>query len=680
MAFLGLPTKEQKAAKRETARNIVSPSASAPSITSTGPSDPPQEAALKIKVSLVNVDNLLKDSLVLSKVREGIKKKEEEKAKRAGKEQKLEQAKGLASKVKIPGAKRIQSFWQKLRDFFINVFWGWIAVKLVDVLPTLLEWLPRIGGFVNGVMGIAGKVFDGFAWAVDKTYALYDGLRAKIKDIFGEKALEVFDTLATKFKSFVQIAIVAGTAIMTLIAIRTLMGRLNTVAACAKCHGKTVKNVLKKTLKKTFRRVTNPGKFIKARTRLFKQNWKKGKGLAGTLKKGQKLLDKVNPLKKVQNLKKRGWKMPKWKTPGWMSKTGTAIKSKTVGAVNWMKSVPAKLQAHWDELAKKAAARVKKIGGGIWDLGKKLGEKWKNFKKNMSPQKVIDDIMAKVQPQIDDLVKKNPFIKQIMGFMKNPGKAKDAVNGILTKAANNPTLKKIIKTLKANKGASKGMGPIDKVITALTALADYTFFKESPINAIFKGLGGLLGYGLGFSLATAVPVLGQSGIFNFMGGMAGGVAGEWLAMKMVKQLAKTPLGEIEDPLQTDGRMIVRDPDGMLDHMVGAGGDNDAAAVEGDGEKTGTSNLKGEGDSKAGNGGLVPLDVNSVKAKNNNNEKIDAVSTQASYEEQEVIVEGSGSSDEVVVVNPSPKTEKVLVTQGDSGGSGGSGSDILYMGS
>ena len=85
----------------------------------------------------------------------------------------------------------------------------------------------------------------------------------------------------------------------------------------------------------------------------------------------------------------------------------------------------------------------------------------------------------------------------------------------------------------------------------------------------------MLGYGVGFSAASAVPVLGQSGIFNFAGGMAGGIAGEWLAMQMAKVLAKTPLADIDDPIMgpkdieagLPARKLVRDPDGLLDHMV-----------------------------------------------------------------------------------------------------------------
>ena len=106
-------------------------------------------------------------------------------------------------------------------------------------------------------------------------------------------------------------------------------------------------------------------------------------------------------------------------------------------------------------------------------------------------------------------------------------------------------------------------------------LYDYLGGGESPVNAILKGLGGLLGYGVGFSAATAVPVLGQSGIFNFMGGMAGGIAGEWLAMKTAKVLAGTPLADIDDPIMgpkdveegRPARKLVRDPDGLVDHMV-----------------------------------------------------------------------------------------------------------------
>ena len=73
-------------------------------------------------------------------------------------------------------------------------------------------------------------------------------------------------------------------------------------------------------------------------------------------------------------------------------------------------------------------------------------------------------------------------------------------------------------------------------------------------------MGGLLGYTAGFAAASAVPVLGQSGIFNFAGGMMGGMLGDMLANKIAKFLATTPLGQIPDPLWSDGRMLVRDPD------------------------------------------------------------------------------------------------------------------------
>ena len=68
-----------------------------------------------------------------------------------------------------------------------------------------------------------------------------------------------------------------------------------------------------------------------------------------------------------------------------------------------------------------------------------------------------------------------------------------------------------------------------------------------------------------------------------MGGMAGGIAGEWLAMKMAKVLAKTPLGNIDDPIMgpkdveagLPARKLVRDPDGLMDHMIkGIGGDKE----------------------------------------------------------------------------------------------------------
>ena len=179
-----------------------------------------------------------------------------------------------------------------------------------------------------------------------------------------------------------------------------------------------------------------------------------------------------------------------------------------------------------------------------------------------------------------------------------------SVQGLLTKAANNPALEKILNTLKASKGASKALGPVDKIITALMTLANYVGGGESPINAILKGLGGLLGYGVGFSAATAsivsFPALGAIPGLPFMGGIAGGIAGEWLAMKIAKVLAKTPLADIDDPIMggkdieagLPARKLVRDPDGLLDHMIpGAKLNMDPAKGEGEGSDSKPTSLK-----------------------------------------------------------------------------------------
>ena len=155
MAFLGLATKEQKAVKRETARSMVSPG----SDLKVDKSDSPEQAALKIKTSIITVDSLLKDRLVLSKVKQGIERQNKEKAKRDDQENKLETPKASGGgKLVIPGAKKVQSLWQKLRDFFVKLFWGWVVVRLIYLEPLISKVLPWIRMFFDFGMWLSYSI------------------------------------------------------------------------------------------------------------------------------------------------------------------------------------------------------------------------------------------------------------------------------------------------------------------------------------------------------------------------------------------------------------------------------------------------------------------------------------------------------------------------------------------
>ena len=591
----------------------------------------PQEVALEIHRKTIKIRNLLKGSLVLDKMQEKNRKKVIKKGKRTKAENELEKDNKGKFRLPIPGAQKVKSLWERIKNFFLTILWGKIAMSLVDNIGLLKTWIPRLAAVANFVIDLGIGFVDVLASAVKAGYDAYDWTKENIVKIFGGKSQAEQDQFAAQFDDFMGKANKVMNLVIALGMAAAAMSRAGNRGRMGGRGGprRGVRNQLRRT-RTRIRRFFKPNAEAIRRARLIKEIAKQKRIAAEALKRqrflrrirptnlqrtGQVAIERTrqaiqggiknvqqspvgrvitesitDPKKTLQNLQKtkvgqavtdiaekadpRKWKMPQVRTPGWMKTAGSAIKKRTLGAVDWIKSMPAKTRQLWDDVAKKMSTFVDEIGEGVVNAGKSIGSQWDEATKNMKPQKVIDDLMGKVKPVIDDVLKKNPIISQIATKLK-PKNAAGAIRGLLEKAASNPALKKVINTLKSNKGASKGLGPIDKIITALMALVDYAFLKESPINAVLKGLGGLLGYGVGFSAASAVPVLGQSGVFNFMGGMAGGIAGEWLALQIAKVLAKTPLADIDDPIMgpkdveagLPARKLVRDPDGLLDHMV-----------------------------------------------------------------------------------------------------------------
>ena len=109
--------------------------------------------------------------------------------------------------------------------------------------------------------------------------------------------------------------------------------------------------------------------------------------------------------------------------------------------------------------------------------------------------------------------------------------------------------------------------------------------KESPINAIVKAVSGMLGYAAGFAIGAPF-----GGVPGFITGMAGGALGELAGYGLLKGLANAPgtkgLTQVDDPIMNDGRPVLRDPDGPMDHML-----NQPKESKGDGGSDARSEMK-----------------------------------------------------------------------------------------
>ena len=229
---------------------------------------------------------------------------------------------------------------------------------------------------------------------------------------------------------------------------------------------------------------------------------------------------------------------------------------------------------------------VKGMGQGIWDFGKRAGKSLGDVvEMAKNPKALAAKVTTKVKDFIKPILEKNPQAKKIAEFAELPKgqqlkQAGSSVVGFLKSGFKNPGFKTMREFLGAAKANMK-IGGIDTLIASLMALLDYGVFGESPINAVLKALGGLLGYSAGFAIGAPF-----GGVPGFITGAAGGFAGEWAAEQLLGLLAKTGLADIDDPIakQLGGdfpqRKLVRDPNGEMPGMEAL-----MSAAENDGDGT-----------------------------------------------------------------------------------------------
>ena len=151
-----------------------------------------EDNLIRIKVKTISIDQVLKGTLAAQKARKADQRKSQEQAAAAGAESKLE---GKGKKKKGPNLKRfipkpMMSAWEKLKNFFTNIVFGYVAIQLLPLLPTLLRFVKGLSDFIGWVTDIGLGLLTGLTSLIDWGYKLYDMGMGLIKNLVGEEGAE----------------------------------------------------------------------------------------------------------------------------------------------------------------------------------------------------------------------------------------------------------------------------------------------------------------------------------------------------------------------------------------------------------------------------------------------------------------------------------------------------------
>ena len=141
---------------------------------------------ISIKKSVININKFLDKKKERTEKQNEKFRKQDQNFKRKEKEEKLEEPKKEWKKLvpkKIPGL----SFFDSIKKFVSGWILGFVAIKLIPLLPSLIPVVINLGKMVNFIINIGGAFLNGFISFVNFGVKAQEATFGFLKNLGGEK-------------------------------------------------------------------------------------------------------------------------------------------------------------------------------------------------------------------------------------------------------------------------------------------------------------------------------------------------------------------------------------------------------------------------------------------------------------------------------------------------------------
>jgi len=164
---------------------------------------------ISVKKSVINIGKFLDKSQEITKKQNEQFRKRDQNFKRKKKEERLEEPKKEWKKLvpkKIPGL----SFFDSIKKFVSGWILGFIAIKLIPLLPKLIPIVINLGRFVNFVINVGGKFLNGFISFIDFGVKAGEATFGFLKNIGGEDFAKSFARFGGLLGTVLDLMLVVG--------------------------------------------------------------------------------------------------------------------------------------------------------------------------------------------------------------------------------------------------------------------------------------------------------------------------------------------------------------------------------------------------------------------------------------------------------------------------------------